>query len=99
MIPLISIRLSHFQSLQLNGHLKVVRDHSLNITFSKLSPELAADPKFSNKMVPDRPHALGLIVECRPIEAIPSILELEVPQISFNTTLGLDMKIQSVDTE
>ena len=90
---------THFQSLQLNGRLKVVQDHSLNITFSKLSPELAADPEFSKKMVPDRPHVLGFIVECRPIEAVPSILELEVPQISFTSTVGLDMKIQSVDTE
>ena len=79
------------QLLQLNGRLKVIQDH--------LSPKLAVDPEFSNKMIPDIPHVLGLIVECRPIEAVPSILELEVPQISFTSTVGLDMKIQSVDTE
>jgi transcriptional regulator with PAS, ATPase and Fis domain len=86
-------------SLQLNGHLKVVRDHSLNITFSKLSPELADDLDLHDKMVPQRPHVLGLVVECRPIEAVPSILELEVPQVSFTSTVGMDMKIQSVDTQ
>ena len=36
------------QMLQVSGHLKVVQDHSLNITFSKLSPELAADPEFAD---------------------------------------------------
>ena len=41
---------------------------------------------------------LGLIVECRPIDSSPAILELNVPQSSFTSTIGLDMKIQSVDT-
>ena len=68
------------------------------MTFRKLSPELASDPHISDAMVPQRPHVLGLIVECRPIEAVPSILELEVSQISFTSTVGMDMKIRSVDT-
>lgn len=85
--------------LQVSGNLKVVLDHSLNISYSKLYPELAADSEVSDDMVPRKPHVLGLIVECRPIESSPSILELNVPQISFTSTVGMDMKIQSVDTK
>ena len=84
--------------LQVSGNLKVVLDHALNITFGKLVPELAGDPDMGEEMVPQKPHALGLIVECRPIESSPSILELSVSQTSFTSTVGLDMKIQSVDT-
>ena len=84
--------------LQVSGHLKVVLDHSLNITFSELSPALANDPDIANERVPQRPHVLGLIVECRPIESCPSILELTTSQASFTSTVGMDMKIQSVDT-
>ena len=85
--------------LQVSGHLKVGLDHALQITFSKLSSEMANDPDLTDDdMVPQKPHVLGLIVECRPIEASPSILELSVPQVSFTSTVGMDMKIQSVDT-
>ena len=84
--------------LLVSGHLKVVLDHSLNITYGKLLPELASDPEMAASVVPQKPHTLGLIVECRPIESSPSVLELNVPQMSFTSTVGMDMKIQSVDT-
>jgi PAS domain S-box-containing protein len=96
------VKLSRYNSnmmLQVSGHLKVGLDHALQITFSKLSSEMANDPDLTDDdMVPQKPHVLGLIVECRPIEASPSILELSVPQVSFTSTVGMDMKIQSVDT-
>ena len=88
--------------LQVSGHLKVVLDHSLNITFSKLSPELTKiDPDMADSAVPQKPHVLGLIVVCRPIESCPSVLELtSSPQTSFSSTVSMaDMKIQAVDTK
>ena len=84
--------------LQVSGHLKVALDHALDITFSKLSPQLAADPEFADVKVPRKPHALGMVVECRPIESSAAILELNVPRTSFTSTIGLDMRIQKVDT-
>ena len=75
-------------------------DHALQITFPKLSPEIAADPDVTDgNMVPQKPHVLGMIVECRPIESSPSVLEINAPQTSFTTTLGLDMKVHSVETK
>ena len=86
--------------LQVSGHLKVGLDHALQITFPKLSPEMATDADVADSdMVPQKPHVLGLIVECRPIESSPSILELNVPQTSFTSTIGMDMKVQSVETK
>lgn len=41
---------------------------------------------------------LGLIAECHLIETTPSILELSIPQTYFISTVGLDLKIISVDT-
>ena len=80
----------HSQMLQ-DRHLKVGLDH---ITFPKLSPEMVADPDVADgDMVPQN----GMIVECRPIESSPSVLEINVPQTSFTTTRGMDMKVHSVE--
>ena len=85
--------------LQVSGHLKVTRDLPTNLDSSDLSPDIVEETAEASMVVPQKPHVLGLIVECRPIEASPSILELSVPQSSFTSTVGMDMKIQSVDTK
>ena len=42
---------------------------------------------------------LGLVVECQPIEAFQSILELIVPHNAFTLTLDHDMKVQTVQNK
>ena len=78
--------------VQVSGHLKL----------RPLPPPSSSPSDETGKLdlIPRKPDVIGLIVECRLIEASPSILELSVPQTSFTTTIGLDtMKIMHVETK
>ncbi len=44
-------------------------------------------------------EVVGFVGECRLIESTSSILELSIPQSYFTTTISLDMKIVSVETQ
>lgn len=42
---------------------------------------------------------IGFVGECRLIESTASILEISIPQSYFTTTISMDMKIVSVESQ
>ena len=47
----------------------------------------------------DDKQVVGFVGECRLIESTASILEISIPQSYFTTTISLDMKIVSVESQ
>lgn len=52
-----------------------------------------------SKMDEEVKTVVGFVGECRLIESTASILEISIPQSYFTTTISMDMKIVSVESQ
>lgn len=74
--------------IQVTGNLKV-RDPD---------PIFGSSPS-SSSAKEQRKEMVGFVGECRIIESTASILEITIPQSHFTTTVSMDMKIVSVESQ
>ena len=79
--------------IQVTGNLKVRNPDS-----SKPSPVSGSSPS-SSSAKEQRKETVGFVGECRLIESTASILEISIPQSHFTTTISMDMKIVSVESQ
>ncbi len=57
------------------------------------------DPDPGDPSSAERKEVVGFVGECRLIESTASILEISIPQSHFTTTISMEMKIVSVESQ
>ena len=87
--------------IQVTGNLKVREPESGELGHTPSPPTTTLRTTISTPppSPPERKEVVGFVGECRLIESTSSILEISIPQSYFTTTISMDMKIVSVESQ